>query len=757
MAKIKIDGDVSGLKKSILDITKDVKALGKSKIALFDKDQKDFLSKEAKSHIAGITKELDKNKKEIAGALKLQKQQTKSVAEEVRKREKVTKLVQKQVELQKELQQMQKASSTLSGSGGGMGGGGGFMGKMRGLKGMGGMMGGLSRMAHPLGIAAAVGGFGISRGVKVGGVFKEGMSDRMALRGRGVGDMDLEDRERATGAGLNSQTMRRARLSSMDVFGEKGSTQAAVTQRAEVERNFGIESGTLRGLGGQMRGQMGGEGADKAVMTIQAGLIASGITDEIGPYLETAANMLTALNENGFSFNDSAMAVLNNLTREGVAAERAGKMIGGVDKSIRGSSGEANAFFQEVFRGAGVGGNTVGSLQAGIRSGGLFGADLDKSNLSSTDRAAFGEMGIGGRTGQKVAASTINKLDQMFGTDSDIDKLLNGSDSEQQAGATRRLQRNNFIMNTFGLDNEVQGAEVNKMLKEMADPDTSKKRQKELKDKIKNMSDGNSELGNLKLINKSTAGSWDVLKNLHRSIQDELGGKVAPALMSIDKTLMKIDMALSAMLNFLGIETPQEKLAKALSGEGTLSQKTFDEATMGDASKEREISKKLAEEFTKNQERVNQLREQGADKEWTRTGRGVTGSKSAIELRDLENRNRQISDNFRNVEGLDPTGFMNNNRIRGQFNTQTEKRAREESDKKSAFGYGLFNSEDDYKSPVKRGREGSNAGDDGFSGVLKEIKKSNDIMTFGNNLKKEGNRSYVLSQGTPAKGEKTGI
>jgi hypothetical protein len=44
-------------------------------------------------------------------------------------------------------------------------------------------------------------------------------------------------------------------------------------------------------------------------------------------------------------------------------------------------TGESNAFFQNVFNKAGIGGGTIGGAQAAMRMGGLFGADLSNIKL----------------------------------------------------------------------------------------------------------------------------------------------------------------------------------------------------------------------------------------------------------------------------------------------------------------------------------------------------------------------------------------
>jgi len=343
-------------------------------------------------------------------------------------------------------------------------------------------------------------------------------------------------------------------------------------QRAGFERNFGVQEGTLSGMGGQLRGVMGGKGADKSVMAIQAALISSGITDEIGPYLETTANMLTQLNERGFTFDDSALALFNAITDRNQNIERTNRLIGNVDQGIRGSTGESNAFFQTAFGKAGIGGGTIGGAQAAIRTGGLFGMNLEKNPLlqGTADAGAFKAMGIGGKTMQRVAQATVGMLDQMFGSESEIQNQLKDPKT-RQAGAQRQMSRQRLIMRTFGLTDEGQAAEVNQLLREAAKPATSDKRQGDIQKRLKNIKDGNTELGNLKAINTSNAGILDMLKNKKLTVEDSIGAQMAPvmismrdSLLSIDKLILNILMGLAKIIP--GMETPQSKYEEAQEG-----------------------------------------------------------------------------------------------------------------------------------------------------------------------------------------------
>lgn len=664
--KLVIDADTRKLRKSLLDISKDLKDLGKSKIAIFDKNEREYLKAGAKVALDNIRKQMQINKKELEAALKVQAKTNKSVYEEYNNRKKIHDILKKQVDLQKELGKAQDIAESAKGPATGIRG---FLGRSKGRIGQAASalgLGGAMRFLGPAGMAMAAGGFLYSRGRNAYNTFSGGINDRIGLRGRQVGDMELSDPNRATNAGLNAQSMRRARLASMDVFGRAGSTQKAVMQRAEFERNFGIEQGTMTGIGAQMRGTLGGRGADKATMTIQAGLIASGITDEIGPFLETAANMLTEINERGISFSDSAMALLSTVAGSGeIAPERAGRMIANIDEAIRGSSGEANAFFQQIFKGAGVGGQSIGGIQAGIRTGGLFGANLNDMYLSDTDKKAFETLGIGGRNMGNIARSTMKNLDTLFGSDQDIDKMLSNPETSN-AGAQRRMQRNNFIMQTFGLRSEGQAAEVNKLLSEAANPETSAKKQADIQKKIKNMQAGNTELGNLQKINESTAAMVDILQNKKINVQDEMGAKLAPLFTSLDSVMMKIDASLVAILDFFGIQTASEKIQGSLSGQDLMNANDFEAATMGNKQKAEEFSKIMAEEFTKKQKRLDELNAKDT----------LTGAENFEKGRlSRELRNMEMSDTA--IPGLNMGQFMSKDENL-KLNQQTINRLKQE-------------------------------------------------------------------------------
>ena len=93
-------------------------------------------------------------------------------------------------------------------------------------------------LAGGLAGGAAIGAllYGSSRISKGREAYVGGIPDRMKLMGRGVDDMQLNDRLGAAQAGLNAQSMRAARLRYIDVFGREGASQESVTRRARFKR-----------------------------------------------------------------------------------------------------------------------------------------------------------------------------------------------------------------------------------------------------------------------------------------------------------------------------------------------------------------------------------------------------------------------------------------------------------------------------------------------------------------------------------------
>lgn len=567
--QLKIGADTSEIKKSILELSRSInKDLGKSKIELFTPETKKLLRGEAIAQAEALKRQIDAIKESTKKHAQAMQDVVKGSKEELKLKEKILKASQHIAKLSKDQSKVENLSDELKPTKGGFMGGlakalqkiPGY-GKIAGMAGMG-AMGGAGLLAG--GALIGAGAYGISRVMSARQTYAGGIDTRLRLRGRGVADMAPTNTQDMLSAGLNSLTLRESRLRDMDVFGREGASQANVIKRAQFERNFGIEEGTLSGFAGSFRSSMGGKGANQTLMKLQASLIASGISDAIGPYLETAAAMLTDINEKGFTMDESVTSLFNSMLKLGMGEGRVSKLMTGADAGIRGASGEANAFFQNVFGKAGIGGGTIGGAQAAMRMGGLFGVDLDKYKaMSGTDRKAFETLGIGGTNHmQNVAGATVSQLDKLFGSDAEINKQLGSTDQRtQQGGALKRLSRLRYVMQAFGLKDEGQASEVEGLLKKAAT--ASPEEQKNIMRKVQDIKESTPELENLKKINSSNEGIFNILKNEKETIEDAIGEATSAAFNKMNELLNSIDKAILAIAKFLtGYESDDERLAR---------------------------------------------------------------------------------------------------------------------------------------------------------------------------------------------------
>jgi hypothetical protein len=552
---IKITADTSQLKKSITDLSKVLnKDMGRSKIELFSADTKKFLRTEAITNVENIKRKIDGMKTSTAGWLKNLQGVVKGSKEELTLKMKILSTSKAIVDAEKDQQEAIKLKDSLQQSAFSkqfqrMSGLTTIMDKIKGLgEGGGGMMGMAGGLLGMGSIAAlAYGGSRVYAGRQT---WKEGVQDRLSLQARtGTDQLEPQNARRMEEAGMDAQSMRAARLQAMDVFGAAGANEKSVVQRAGFERAHGIEQGTMTGIGAALRPSMGGAQANATVMKLQASLIASGIKDAIGPYLETAASMLTDLNEKGFTMDDSVLALFNQMTKTGMGEGRIKQLSMGVDQSIRGSTGESNAFFQSVFNKAGIGGGTIGGAQAAMRMGGLFGVDLSKyKGMSPNDKKMFESMGIGGTNSmQKVSGAILGQMDNLF---------------KGQKGPQNRLSRLRYIMSTGMAKDEGQASEVEGLLRRAQKATPAE--QKKIMARLNDIKDENKDpnLSELKKINSSTAGIYDVLQKTSKTQLDQLGEVTGGVFNDMDKLLTSIDGAILAIAKFFtGYKTPEEEKA----------------------------------------------------------------------------------------------------------------------------------------------------------------------------------------------------
>jgi hypothetical protein len=230
-------------------------------------------------------------------------------------------------------------------------------------------------------------------------------------------------------------------------------------------------------------------------------------------------------------------------------------------------------------------------------------------------------------------------------------------------------------MRTFGLADEGQAAEVNQLLQEAANPATSAKRQENIQKKLQNIKQGNSELGNLQAINKSTAGQLDVLKNMRTNIEDNLGQKVAPAMITMRDTLLSIDRAILKLLDTFGIDTTEENKAEALAGKDTLSQNEVDILTNQNPEMKQKLGKQMTEQQRADMARLTELESQADVR-----GRGTSRFRDPMKQAEFDRLKRQVRSRQETMDETD-LSFQGMTETEAKMEKIRKKKASREDDR----------------------------------------------------------------------------
>lgn len=501
-ASLKISADTSDVKKSILDLARSFKDIKGSKIEIFSKEDKAFIKTEFKKEIALMKTKLKENTSELKKMVAEQKNLVKGSKEELDVRKKILEGYKTQAKLGKDLGQANAAVSA-----GGKGGGGG-----------GGMLAGIAEIAGSLAGAAAlaVGAFAVMKTVEGTKQYTAGVGNRNKLKGLGVQEDSFGSASDLASVGLTEQEMIERRIDATKSLGRQGTDNATEMRKAGFERSYGLDSGTMTGAAVAFRGQVGGKGATDMQMKLQASVIGAGIEDAIGPYLQSAVQLLTAINENGTSNTAGMTAMMAILTKSGERSpEMVAKNLGGIDAALKGSSGDANAYLQAAFARKGIGGGTIGGTQYALEAGGLGGVSREelekrgynKDLLDNMDKAgqfsgvgersgalldmARGQAGL--KKGQKIG--DITDLNQMYGL-------------------------NNLANNTLGTKGN-NGFDALKMLESAQD---GKMSGKELDEKMKSLVENSDpSVKRLDMINSSLSGQTEILTKINTNLLESLG------------------------------------------------------------------------------------------------------------------------------------------------------------------------------------------------------------------------------------------
>lgn len=559
--RIKIGADTGDLRRSFRDISRDAKALGKERISLFNKEEREFLRSGAKAGIQGINKVIEQQNSLLTKARAEREKLVKGTDEERKKQVEIIKLLREKAKLENQSLQLQKASKELAPTG---------MDKMKdavGKTSWGAKLGKFIKSPIAMGGAALLGAgaFAAHRGMEGFNTWEGGINDRVKLRGMGM-RAPLRDAQGAADVGMSSLDYRSAQIQSINAFGRNNSKESDVLGRAKFERNFGLDSGSLTNAGAGLQATMGSKGANEAMMKLQASILASGIDDAIGPYLETAVGFLSQINENGTLNNTELASLIAGFTAKGESPQMVSRAFSNMQQGITGSSGEANAFFQNAFSRMGIGGKTIGGTQAAIESGGLFGMDGSKVAGLGSRKGVQGALKQLGITGEGTGSQ-----DRAKGIVSQIMQTVGGKKGESFDNLAKRDPQSALMagnmMKRMGLGKTaVEGMGSIGLLEDVASGKVSGEDFQKKMDKMQ-MS---PELRNLDDIKKSAEGQYSALEAMHTTIKDELGGKLVPIADTIKRVIMNIDKGLAGALGLFGYNTESE----AMKGEGILAEGT---------------------------------------------------------------------------------------------------------------------------------------------------------------------------------------
>lgn len=504
-SELKISADTSEVKKSILDLSKSIKNIGSSKVAIFTADDKKFIKTELKKEMDLMKQRIKDNRTEIKKMVDEQKKMVSGSREELEIRKKILDAYKTQGKLSKEHGDVMNASKSGAG-------GGGILDMLTGK--VGGLLGGAMGLLG--GGALALGGLGIYKGIQGTNQYTAGASNRVRLKGLGVNEDNFGSPEELARAGVTEQDLIQRRIQATSVLGRQGSSNQDELNKARFERSFGLEGGTMTGIASNLRGTMGGQGANEAQIKLQATILASGIEDAIGPYLSTMSDLLANINENGMTNTADVTKLMAQLTKDsGRTPEQLSKAFQGINGSMMGATGEQSAFLQAAFAAKGIGGGSIGGTKFALSSGGLFGLNKDElakrgynadllKNLEGEGQFA----GMGQRTD-----AVMDMLKQSGG-------LGKGSKLSDVKNTQQFYGMNNLANSVFGTKGN-QGYEAALLLEKVQNKQMTSKEFDEQVKKMQESKDPQNE--RLDKINTSLAGQTDLLTNIDTNIAESLG------------------------------------------------------------------------------------------------------------------------------------------------------------------------------------------------------------------------------------------
>lgn len=520
---IKITADVTQVTKSIIDLGRELQKVGKDKnpVSIFDARERKFIQEELNKALEDLKTHFSDGKKEISRLLDHQKQLTKNSTEELKVRKQITEAIKEQSKLSRQIEETETA---LVGDG---------------VRGKGSMLGGLGGLLKKIGLA--VGARALFLGARANAQFVESTGDRIRAQGLGMTEPDLN---RGTSAelarvGLTRRELIQSRIQATALGSRQAGGQQATLQRAGFERAFGLERGQMTDILARLRPTVGGDRANQMQMKLQASVIASGIEDAVGPYLESITNLLSSINETGLTATDQLIQAFAELSAAGSRTpEQIAATIGGVDQAVRGSAGERNAMLQLAFASRGIGGETIGGTRFAIESGGILGlnrSEFEERGFSPEMLGSMGEMGLFGGVGEGGGLSA------RAGGILDLLREMGGMEEGQSFGD---LQDPTQIASLGGLTNALfgtegaQGLSTAKLFEDIergvggGEDGLRPMTREEFDKRFREIQEGGTSVdsGRLDAINESLSGTTKILRDIHESNLDILGRTMAPAI-----------------------------------------------------------------------------------------------------------------------------------------------------------------------------------------------------------------------------------
>lgn len=501
---LKISANTSEVKKSLLDLSRDVKNLGKSKVSIFSEADRKFVKSELNKEIGLMKDKLVANRTEISKLVKEQTKLEKNSRAELDARKKILSAYQQQTKLAQQMDRLNKQSKDM-GRFGGMGGSGGGSTGITGMLGkLGGFLGGAA-----LGVGAA----GIARGYQANNQYVAGVGNRVRLRG--LGGSYGGSPEQLAEAGMTEQDFIKRQIQGVSRLGRSGGSSQSILQQAKFERSYGLEEGSMMNTSTALRSSFGGRGADQAQFKLQASIMAAGIEDALAPYLESATELLSEINKNGVTNTDEMINMFAQLVKDGQRTpEQIAESFKTLDAAVKSSSGEANAFLQTAFARGGIGGGTVGATRLAMSSGGIFGLSEEDLKARGYNEGLIKNMkgsgftqGLGSRN-----SAILNQFKQSGGVGG---KNINDiTDINQMVGLSNM---SNSVFGTQGTD----GFDTLKMMEQVQNKQMS---QKQFESKVQEMKDKKDpQIDRLNKINQSLEGQTEILRNINTNLMEVLG------------------------------------------------------------------------------------------------------------------------------------------------------------------------------------------------------------------------------------------